>query len=58
MSNHIGVKTILILKSGGSVQLENAFIAGNGIAGDIAGQTLRFSDCDIETVIERYTHRH
>ena len=45
--------TTLILKSGGSIELTNPFIAGNGIAGDIAGQTLRFSDSDIEQVIER-----
>ena len=43
----------LILKSGGSVELTNPFIAGDGIAGDIAGQTLRFSDSDVEKVIER-----
>jgi len=44
--------TTLILKSGGAVELTNPFIAGNGIAGDIAGQTLRFSDSDIEQVIQ------
>jgi hypothetical protein len=44
--------TTLILKSGGSVQIDNAFIAGNGIAGDIAGTSYRFADCDIEQVIE------
>jgi len=41
-----------MLKSGSSVQLDKAFIAGAGIAGDIDGVTLRFADCDIETVLE------
>ena len=45
--------TTLILKSGGSVVLNNAFIAGNGVAGEVAGETKRFADCDIEAIIER-----
>ena len=44
--------TTLILQSGGSVQLQNAFIMGNGVAGDIAGECRRFADEDIVQVIE------
>ena len=41
----------LILTSGGAVVLKNAFIAGNGVAGDVAGETKWFADSDIEKVI-------
>lgn len=43
----------ITLKSGGNVVLRNAFIAGNGVAGDISdGTTRRFSDDDIVEVRE------
>lgn len=42
----------LILKSGGSVVLTSPFMAGPGIAGDIAGRTEWFHDDHIEKVIE------
>jgi hypothetical protein len=43
----------ILLNSGGAVVLERPFIFGNGIAGDIAGETRWFADADIAEVIER-----
>lgn len=41
----------ITFKSGGNIRLTNAFIAGNGVAGDSStGVTLRFSDEVIDHV--------
>lgn len=43
----------LLLRSGGAVVLARPFIFGNGVAGDIAGETRFFADSVIESIIEK-----